>query len=407
MNPTDSSFSRRTIIQAAAAASVMATMGAASAANRSGAPVRAYVGTYGPKGKGIYRFAVDAASGRLTPEGLAAETPNASWFELDAAQRFLYAVNEVADFNGGTTGSVSAFSINPADGALALVNSVSSAGAGPAHLSLHPGGAHVLVANYGGGNVAVLPIRADGGLSSASDVKNDVDACGATPCAPGVDGAEKAPPGSFAFSDHDGPHAHMIASDAAGRFVLVNDLGLDRTLVWRFDGQQGRLSQPRTVASSAGAGPRHFVFHPNGRWFYSINEEASTLAFMRYDAATGTLSPQDEVQTLPAGFVGTNFASEVLMSPDGRVVYCVNRLHDSIATFSIGVDGRPTWAGEEWTRGSYPRSCSLDPSGRFLYVCNQRSDNIAIFRVAGGGRLLFTGHYAAVGSPAMIGFSGG
>jgi 6-phosphogluconolactonase len=407
MNPTYSVFSRRAIIQAAAAASVVATVGAACAGHRSGAPVTAYVGTYGPKGKGIYRFSVDAATGRLTPEGLAAETPNASWFELDASQRFLYAVNEVADFNGGTTGSVSAFAVHPANGALSLVNRVSSAGAGPAHLSIHPAGAHVLVANYLGGNVAVLPIRADGGLSSASDVKNDADACGATPCAPGVDGAEKAPPGSFASSDHDGPHAHMIASDAAGRFVIVNDLGLDRTLVWRFDAQHGRLSQPKTVASSAGAGPRHFVFHPNGRWFYSINEEASTLAFMRYDPATGTLSPQAEVQTLPPGFVGTNFASEVLMSPDGKVVYCLNRLHDSIAIFMIDVDGRPTWTGEEWTRGSYPRSCSLDPSGRFLYVCNQRSDHIAIFRVAGGGRLHFTGHFAAVGSPAMIRFSVG
>ena len=165
----------------------------------------------------------------------------------------------------------------------------------------------------------------------------------------------------------------------------------------------GTLSDPKTVASSLGAGPRHFVFHPNGRWFYSLNEEASTLAFMVYDATTGSLSPVSEISTLPAGFVGTNFTSEVIVSKDGRFVYALNRLHDTIAIFSIDGTGTPTLVGEESTLGDYPRNCNIDPTGNFLYACNHRADNITTFRVDGNGRhLKFTGKYTPVGSPAII-----
>jgi 6-phosphogluconolactonase len=164
------------------------------------------------------------------------------------------------------------------------------------------------------------------------------------------------------------------------------------------------LSEPRSVSASAGAGPRHFVFHPNGRWFYSINEEASTIAFMSWDAADGTLTPQGEVQTLPPSFVGTSFASGILLSPDGRTLYALNRLHDSIAIFMLDEAGWPKLVGEEWTRGSYARSASIDPSGRLMLVCNQRSDNITVFRIDEGG-LRFTGQYAACPSPAAIVFT--
>ena len=372
---------------------------------RTGAPTWGYVGTYAPKGQGIYRFAVDAATGALQSGVLIAPTPNASWIAFDSAREFLYAVNEVTDFDGGDTGSVSAFAVNASNGELTLVNTVSSGGGAPVHLSVHPGGRFVLVANYADGKVAVLPIRADGSLAQASDIMSDAEACGAAR-PHDADGAAMAPPGSFARSDHDGPHAHMIASDTSGDFVVVNDLGLDRTVTWRFDDLEGKLSQPATVASSARAAPRHFVFHPNGKWFYSINEEASTIAFVAFDAASGTLVPQAEVSTLPEGFVGTSFGSEILLSPDARTLYGVNRLHDSIAIFSIDTDGRPKWVGSEWTRGSYPRSACFEPGGRFLYVCNQRSDNVAIFRVAAEGTLEFTGQFAAVGAPAVIAFLG-
>lgn len=378
-------------------------MGPGLARARGGSRLQAFVGTYAPKGKGIYRFGVQP-SGELADEGLAAEAPSPSWLTFDPVRRVLYACNEIADFNGTASGSVSAYAVD-GEGNLRLLNSVSSGGAAPVHLGLHPSGRFAFVANYVGGTVAVLPLAPDGSLMAASDVQNDANACGATPCVHGPDGAVNAPPGSFAISDHDGPHAHMVLSDPAGRFVIANDLGLDRTIVWAFDAQHGRLVSPRTVPSSAGAGPRHFAFHPNGRWLYSLNEEASTLAFMHYEPATGSLALQDEVSTLPAGFAGTSFSSEVIVAPDGRHLYALNRLHDSIAVFALDPGaGRPRLVSEEWTRGSYPRNCSLDPSGRHLYVCNQRSDHVAVFRVVPGGRLQFTGQYAGVGSAAVITF---
>jgi 6-phosphogluconolactonase len=257
-----------------------------------------------------------------------------------------------------------------------------------------------LVANYFGGSVAVLPILPDGRLGTASDVKTDAGTLGPTK-------ASTAPPGSFARSGHDRTHAHMIEADPAGRFVLHVDLGLDRIFVWKFDLESGALSPnlPHAVRLPAGDGPRHFYFHPNGRWFYSIQEEASTIILFDYDAASGQLSPRQTISTLPAGFAGSNFCSEILVSADGRFVYAGNRVHDSIGIFAVGPGGDLTYTGEEWTRGNYPRSFNFDPTGRFLYCCNQRGDNIAVFQVdRNAGGLKFTGHYTPVGNPSIIVF---
>jgi 6-phosphogluconolactonase (cycloisomerase 2 family) len=199
----------------------------------------------------------------------------------------------------------------------------------------------------------------------------------------------------------------MIQADPAGRFVLHVDLGLDQIYVWKFDAQQGRLSASDTpaVGLPPGDGPRHFHFHPNGRWLYSIQEEGSTVVLFDYDARSGRLAARQTVSTLPPGFAGSNFCSEILVSGDGRFVYAGNRLHDSIAIFSVGPQGDLTRVGEEWTRGDYPRSFNFDPSGRFLYCCNQRADNVTVFRVDGNsGRLAFTDQYVAVGNPSCIVF---
>ncbi|HUI57857.1 MAG TPA: lactonase family protein, partial [Bryobacteraceae bacterium] len=309
-----------------------------------------------------------------------------------------YAARETADFQGANSGSVSAYSIDRSHGHLALLNTVSSEGAGPAHLSVHPSGKYALVANYHGGTVAVLPIRANGELGAATDVKHDQGELGPAHAA-------SAPPGSFAISGHDAPHAHMIASDPSGRFVLATDLGLDRIFIWKFDVDSGKLTaaDPPSVAVPPGDGPRHFTFHPNGRWFYSLQEEASTLVLFDYDAARGRLTARQTISSLPKGFTGTDFTSEVMISPDARFLYAANRLHDSIAWFSIGETGALAFAGEAWTRGDYPRSFNIDPSGNFLYSCNQRADAIAAFRVnRKTGELTFTGQYTPVGTPAII-----
>jgi 6-phosphogluconolactonase (cycloisomerase 2 family) len=351
-------------------------------------------------GQGIHFFHVDRATGALTPAGVYRMGTSPSCLALNAVGTRLYSANETDRVGQSKEGTVSAFAIDPATGELKLLNTAASGGAGPTYVSVHPSGKFLLVANYFGGSVAVLPILPDGRLGAATDIKVDAGEIGPTK-------ATNAPPGSFAFSGHDRTHAHMIQADASGRFVLHADLGLDKIFVWKFDEQNGRLvaGDPPAVSLPPGDGPRHFHSHPKGRWLYSIQEEGSTIVLFDYDAASGRLTSRQTISTLPRGFAGSNFCSEILLSADGRFVYAGNRLHDSVGIFSVGEDGKLTHVGDEWTRGNYPRSFNFDPSGQFFYCCNQRADNITAFRVdRETGRLRFTGHYAAVGNPSIIVF---
>jgi 6-phosphogluconolactonase (cycloisomerase 2 family) len=336
----------------------------------------------------------------MSPAGIHEMGTSPSCLALNSSGTCLYSANETDRAGADKEGTVSAFAIHRANGKLTLLNTVRSGGAGPTYVSVHPSGRFLLVANYFGGSVAVLPIVDDGRLGAATDIKNDAGKIGPARAA-------NAPPGSFAISGHDGTHAHMIEADRSGRFVLHADLGLDKIFVWKFDEQKGVLTpnEPPAVSLPPGDGPRHFHFHSNGRWFYSIQEEGSTIVVFDYDAATGRLASRQTISTLPRGFAGSNFCSEILVSADGRFVYAGNRLHDSIAIFAIAANGALTYAGEEWTRGNYPRSFTFDPSGRFLYCCNQRSDNLTVFRVdRQTGGLRFTGQYASVGNPSSIVF---
>jgi 6-phosphogluconolactonase (cycloisomerase 2 family) len=367
----------------------------------------AYVATYsspaGPegskgRGQGIYLFEMNQDSGALEQRELTPNGSNPSWLAIDRTGAFLYSANETATFEGQNSGSVSAYRIDPSSRHLTVVNTVSSEGAGPCHLSIHPGGQHVLVANYAGGTLAVAPIRANGGLSPATCVIRDEGTLG-------PEKATSAPPGSFAMSGHDRPHAHMIQADPTGRFVLSSDLGLDRITVWKFDAEHGKLIEPAHFPLPPGDGPRHFTFHPNGRWLYSLQEEASTLAVWEFDTSSGKLGTKQTLSSLPKGFAGTSFTSELAISPDAKFLYAANRLHNTVSFFSIATDGRLTFVGEEWTRGDYPRSFTIDPTGRFLYCSNQRSDAITTFRLhRESGGLEFTGQYTPVGTPAMLAF---
>jgi 6-phosphogluconolactonase (cycloisomerase 2 family) len=200
----------------------------------------------------------------------------------------------------------------------------------------------------------------------------------------------------------------MVEADALGHFVLVADLGLDEIFVYKFDANTGKMTpnNPGGFKLPAGDGPRHFLFHTNHRWFYSLQEESSTLVVCDYDSGRGTLKAKQTISTLPKDFAGTDFTSEIVLAPDSRFLYVANRLHDTIAWFSIDSDGKLAWAGEEWTRGDYPRSFTIDPSGNFVYSCNQRGDAIACFkRDKKTGGLAFTGQYTPVGTPAIIRFA--
>lgn len=351
-------------------------------------------------GRGIHWFEVDRKTGGLTEAGVFELGTSPSCLVLNAAGTCIYSANETDRVGEKKEGTVSAFAIDRKDGNLTLLNTVRSGGAGPTYVSIDPSGKFLLVANYFGGSVAVLPILADGRLGEASDIKVDEGKIGPAR-------ATNAPKGTFAFSGHDRTHAHQIQADPSGKFVLHVDLGLDQIFVWKFDSEKGKLTPAEVPAVTlpAGDGPRHFYFHPNGKWFYSIQEEGSTIVLFDYEASSGKLTARQTISTLPPGFVGSNFCSEILVSADGKFVYAGNRLHDSIGIFAVGPTGELTYVTEEWTHGDYPRSFNFDPSGKFLYCCNQRGDNIAIFAVdVQTGLLKLTGQYAAVGNPSMVTF---
>ena len=402
---------RRFLIQSAATA----LLGASAHAAGGQGKLIAYVGTYTSplknmrptqvdlppgNGRGIHLFEVDRETGAMKPCGLVEMGNSPSCLALNPSRTHLYSGNETERLGDEESGTVSAFAMDPKTGDLKLVNSVRSGGKGPAHLTVHPNGKHVLVANYFGGSVAVLPILPDGSLGEATDVKKDAGTVGPTK-------ATNAAPGSFAFSGHDQTHAHMIEADPSGKWVLHVDLGLDQILVWKFDAENGKLLPAETpsVSLPPGDGPRHFAFHPSGRWLYSIQEEGSTVVLFDFDPQTGRLTSRQTISSLPPGYAGSNFCSEILVSADGRFVYAGNRLHDSIGIFAIGADGTLSYVTEEWTQGDYPRSFTFDPTGSFLTCCNQRADHLAVFRVdKSSGKLAFTGHYVPVGNPSQIVF---
>jgi 6-phosphogluconolactonase (cycloisomerase 2 family) len=408
--------SRRSFLKAAAGVAGAAALGEGPPAEAAEEGVLiAYVGTFSSplkdvlptqvdlppgNGRGIHLFQVDRATGALRPAGIQEMGTSPSCLAVNAAGTRLYSANETDHVGPDKEGTITAFSINRADGQLAPLNTVRSGGAGPTYVGLHPAGKHLLVANYFGGSVAVLPVRADGRLGEPTDVKQDDGHVGPTR-------AKHAPPGSFAFSGHDRTHAHQIVADPSGRFVLHVDLGQDRIYVWRFDPRMGALSPAASpfVSLPPGDGPRHVHFHPNGRWLYSIQEEGSTVVLFDYDGETGRLSARQTLSSLPPGYTGSNFCSEILVSGDGKFVYAGNRLHDSIGIFAVGRDGELRHVADEWTRGNYPRSFSFSPDGAFLYCCNQRADHVTVFRVnRRTGALKFTGHYAPVGNPSHVVF---
>jgi 6-phosphogluconolactonase (cycloisomerase 2 family) len=416
MNSSDRS--RRSFLKdsAALAAAAPALSGGLRAQPAGGdKPLLAYVGTFSSplgdvlptqvdlppgNGRGIHLFKVDRTTGAWTPAGVHEMGTSPSCLAVNAAGTRLYSANETDRAGDTKEGTVSAFAVDRSNGTLKALNTVRSGGAGPTYVSAHPSGRFLLVANYFGGSVAVLPIKEDGSLGAAADTKAPAGKLGPTKAA-------NAPPGSFAVSGHDRTHAHMIQADPTGRFVLHVDLGLDRIFVWTFDPTKGTLAanDPPAVALPPGDGPRHVHFHPNGKWLYSVQEEGSTVVLFDYDGGTGRLAARQTISTLPPKYAGSNFCSEILVSIDGQFVYAGNRLHDSIATFAVGAKGDLTYAGEEWTRGNYPRSFSFDPTGTFLYCCNQRSDNVTAFRVdRKGGGLAFTGQYAPVGNPSHVAF---
>jgi 6-phosphogluconolactonase len=330
-----------------------------------------FVGTYtGGAGnsKGIYRFDFDPATGQLTHRALAAEINNPSFLAIHPNHRFLYAVGELESFEGKkNSGAISAFAIDPKTGDLKLLNQRPSGGAGPCHLIVDKKGGHVLAANYSGGSVCVIPIDDDGQLGQATAFKQHVGS-------------------SVNKQRQEGPHAHSINLDAANRFAVVADLGLDKVMIYKYDAGKGTLTpnDPSATDITPGSGPRHFAFHPDGRHAYVINELTSTVTAMDYDAEHGVLKPIQTISTLPADFRGETTCAEVQVHPSGKFLYGSNRGHDSIAVFRIDSEsGRLTAAGHQSQEIKTPRNFGIDPTGSFLIVANQDSNSMVVFRING------------------------
>jgi len=387
---------RRTLLKAAALSSAIGWMPAVAAARSR----LAFVGSYTPNGGGIYTFDVDPLTGTMRERSLFEDIRNPSWITVNPAGTTLYAVSEIDDFGDDHSGAVASFAIDRSNGQLTKLGVVSSGGANPAHMSVHPSGKYVFVANYSGGSVAVFPVGPNGGLGAVVDMKHP-----SGPLHPAF--ASDDPKGQFGISDHAGSHVHMVQSDPRGSFVIANDAGLDQTLVWRFDAMTGHLNAAATplIDAPPGSAPRHFAFHPDGRTFYNIHEHDGQLVVYSYDEKEGTLAERQTLSALPPGFAGSNLSSEILVSPNGGFVYVANRLHDSIMIFKVLRNGKLEAVGDEWVRADYPRDLCIDPAGRFLYSCNQKGDSITSFRIGqADGLLRFTGNFEPVGSPAVMAF---
>lgn len=349
-----------------------------------------YVGTYtSGKSEGIYLYSLNLSSGKLTHVATTKGVKDPSYLALAPNRRNLYAVNEVEDFAGKKSGALSAFAVDGRTGELRLLNQQPTLGAHPCYVVVDQNGKFLLVANYTGGNVAVLPIRSDGSLGEATDMKQDSGA-------------------SINAERQDGPHAHCIVLDPANRFAYACDLGTDKIMIFRYDGRRGKLIPNTTpwVSLKPGAGPRHLTFHPGGDFAYVINELHATITAFAVAPAQGNLTEIQTVATLPADFTSANTSADIHVSPDGRFLYCSNRGHDSIAAFAIDArSGKLTFIGHESTGGKTPRNFAIDPSGAFLLVANQNSNNIVTLRRdSKTGRLSATGNVVDVPAPVCLKF---
>ncbi len=345
-------------------------------------------GTGGKQGsKGIYRCELDVADGRLTNLELAAETDTPTFLAIHPNHGFLYSVNENVKLGPKKTGGLSAFALDAKTGKLTFLNQQSSGGPGPCHVSLDRTAKFVLAANYTGGSICCLPIQKDGSLAEATTFIQHM--------------------GKSVNPRQDGPHAHSMNLDPANRFAIAADLGIDKLLVYRFDAAKGTLepNDPPAFETAKGAGPRHFTFHPNGKFAYVINELDSTVTALHYDAAKGVLKSVQTLSTLPMPFKG-NSTAEVVVHPSGKFLYGSNRGHNSIAIFSIDESsGELKALGHQSADIKTPRNFALDPTGTWLIVANQDSSSLVVFRVdLKTGQLATTANRLEVPRPMCVRF---
>ena len=365
----------------------------AQAQNAEGKPASflVYVGTYtGAKSKGIYLYRMNLSDGSLKSQGCVAELTHPTFLTIHPSGKFLYSVSEVGDYGGMKSGAVAGYAIDPATGKLTPINKQRSGGPGACFVSVDQTGKNVLVANYGGGSVEVIPIDENGKLAEPSCFIQHQGALG-----PNKQRQEHA-------------HAHSINLDPSNRFAFVADLGMDKVMIYRFDPEKGTLTanDPAFATLAPGAGPRHLAFSPGGKFAYVNGEMGGTVTAFAYDATRGALTEIQTLSTLPPDFKGENTTAEVQVHPSGKFVYVSNRGHDSIAIFAANPQtGKLTTLGHESTQGKTPRNFRIDPTGTYLIAANQGSDSLVVFRISpDDGKLTPNGQKYTVGNPVCIKF---
>ena len=344
-----------------------------------------YVGTYSRgRNEGVYVYRMDPWSGELHLTSTVGGLGNPAFLTIDPQQRYLYTVDEGEEVPDPPVGTVTAFSINRQTGELSLLNRQATQGAGPCYVTVDSSSSFVLVSNYYTGTVCALPTH-NGRLAEAVGVAQHE--------------------GSSVNPDRqEGPHAHSVNLDPDGRYAFAADLGIDKLVVYELDSATGKLTPHDEFQAKPGAGPRHFSFHPTGRYAYLINELDSTLTTFSYDGSSGTLTELNTIPTLPEDFEGESTCADVHVSPSGRFVYGSNRGHDSIAIFEVDQDsGKLTLVGHEPTQGKTPRNFAIDPTGTYLLVANQDSGTIVTFRMDDRtGKLTPTERITEVPEPACV-----
>lgn len=391
----NNNLTRRGFLKSAAAGTLALTLADSifgqSSTTKNAKEMLVYIGTYTSgksKSEGIYIYKLNLDSGGLKPFKTVKNVVEPSFLTIDKDRKFLYAVNETEEYEGKKSGAVSAFAIDRKTGDLRFLNKQPSLGGAPCHISVSDNGKFVLVANYLGGNVAVFPVEKSGRLGASVDL------------------AQHSGTGPN-LSRQEAPHAHSIMLDENNRYAFANDLGIDKVMIYRFDDKTGKLTpnpaQP-FYQTKAGAGPRHFKFHPNGKFAFVINELDTTITALAYDANQGTLKEIQTVSTLPADFSGANSCADIHVAPNGRFLYGSNRGHDSIAAYRIDEQtGKLELVGHASTQGKTPRNFAIAPNGKFLLAANQNSDSIVVFRIdETSGKLTPTGNQAQVPTPVCL-----
>lgn len=352
--------------------------------------VRAYIGTYTDEGSdGLYVLELDRETGKVTEARVAAKQKSASFLTIHHNHEYLYAVSEVESIDGHKGGGVSAYRINPDTGALTHLNGQITGGGAPCHLVVDPPGRNVLIANYSGGSVACLPIQTDGSLKPTS--------CFIQHTGSSVD-----------VSRQEGPHAHSINVDPTGGYAVVADLGLDKVLVYKLDSEHGHLepNEPPSTSTKPGGGPRHFAFHPCGKFAYTNLEMTSEVTAFQVQPG-GVLAVIQTLSTLPGGQpVPGNSTAECQVHPSGKFVYVSNRGHHSLAIYAVDTaTGKLTHLGNQSTLGETPRNFCIDPSGQYILAANQDTDNVVVFKIdQESGTLTPTQSEAHVSMPVCVKF---